>query len=129
MKITTEGGDELVELETILVRAGDVAAKDARAAVSKGLLNIKTDARKRIGRPTHARAYPNAITYDTRHTATTAQGEVGPDKDRRQGALGNILEFGTVNNPPHPHMGPAGEAERPRFERAIEDLAARAIER
>ena len=54
---------------------------------------------------------------------------VGPDKAKRQGALGNILEFGTRKNPPVPHLGPAAEAEEPRFASAMQELAAKALEK
>jgi len=54
--------------------------------------------------------------------------EIGPDKLRRQGPLGNLLEYGSVHNAPHPHMIPAAEAEQPRFEQAMEDLSARLLE-
>lgn len=116
----TDGGDAS-SLAAELLRVAAVAPAEARKVVAKGLLNIKADARRRIGRPTHAPAYPSSITYDLFTGAIG--GEVGPDKTRRQGALGNLLEYGSVHNPPHPHMGPAGDAEKPRFERAMEDLA------
>lgn len=118
---------EVDKLTETLVHAADVAPAEARKVVAKGALNIKTDARRRISGLAHAPAYPSAITYETRATATRASAEIGPDKDRRQGALGNILEYGTVKNPPHPHMGPAADAERPRFEQAMQDLAVKAL--
>ncbi len=111
-----------------LDRAVDVAPAEARKVVEKGSLNIKNDARRRIMGLAHAPAYPYAITYDTRLTATGAWGQVGPDKDKRQGALGNILEYGTRKNPPHPHLAPAAEAEEPRFVRALENLVVKALE-
>lgn len=120
--------DGVTDLAADLERAGERAMKDARGVVAKGLLNIKSDARKRIGCPRQARAYPNSITYDTRHTATTARGEVGPDKARKQGALGVFFEYGSPRTAPRPHMGPAGDAERPRFEKALQDLAVRAVD-
>lgn len=107
--------------------AAAIAPEQARKVVAKGCLNIKNDARQRIAGLPHAPAYPASITYDTTLQATGAAGEVGPDKDRRQGALGNILEFGTRNNPPRPHLGPAAEAEEPRFVSAMQDLAAKAL--
>ena len=43
------------------------------------------------------------------------EAEIGPDKSRPQGALGNLLEFGSENNPPHNDGGRALQAEEPRF--------------
>jgi len=112
-----------------LDRAAGDAPKGTRAVVQKGALNIKNDARRRASGLRHAPAYPSSITYDTTETATGASAEIGPDKGRRQGALGNILEYGTVNNAPIPHMAPAADAELPKFERAMEDLGAKLLER
>lgn len=108
--------------------AAEDALPQARKVVARGALNIKKDAKERIGGLAHAPAYPKAISYDTRTSGMSTEAEIGPDKLRRQGALGNLLEFGSVNNPPHPHILPAVEAELPRFEQAMSDLAARLLE-
>lgn len=118
--------DELAEVADILARAPGVAAVQARGVVGKGALNIKSDARRRISGLAHAPAYPYSITYDTHELRDSAWAEIGPDKGKRQGALGNLLEFGSVKNPPHPHLRPAAEAERPKFEAALEAIAVKA---
>ena len=117
---------ELDVLAKDLDQAAGVAPKDARKVVAKGALNIKRDAQRRVTGLAHAPAYPRAITYDSHETLRGGWAEIGPDKDRRQGALGNIIEFGTTKNPPRPHMRPAADAEQPRFERSMEDLALKA---
>lgn len=119
---------DLLKLSVDLDRAARVAPVEARKVVAKGALNIKNDARRRITGHPHAPAYPNSITYDTGATPLGAWAEIGPDKDRRQGALGNILEFGTIKNSPIPHMAPAAETEEPKFAKAMEDLAGKVIE-
>lgn len=118
---------ELARYAVTLDRAAEVAPAETRKVVTKGALNIKTSARRRAGGLKHAPAYPRSITYDTRETATSASADIGPDKGKRQGALGNILEYGTLNNEPIPHMGPAADEEQPRFERAMADLAERTL--
>lgn len=100
---------------------------EARKVVQKGALNIKNGARRRIGRPAHAPAYASSITYESRETATKAEAEIGPDKGRRQGALGNLLEYGSVNNAPIPHIRPAADEELPRFEQAMDDLGVKLL--
>lgn len=99
------------------VLAGTLPAVDA--VVAKAAVTVKKDAAKRASGLAHAPSYPRSITYDQFHTPFTSQAEIGPDKDRRQGALGNILEFGTLKNAPVPHLIPAADAEAPRFEAAI----------
>lgn len=95
---------------------------EVEAVVAKGALNIKNGARRRIGRPAHAPAYASSISYDLKRWGMGAIAEIGPDKGRRQGALGNLLEYGSVNNAPIPHIRPAADEELPRFERAMDDL-------
>lgn len=118
---------EVAAVADILVHAAGVAPAEARKVVAKGALNIKTDARKRASGLAHAPAYPNSITYETHETATSAWAEIGPDKDKRQGDLGNLLEYGSTNNAPRPHLGPAAETELPKFEAAMEALAVKAL--
>lgn len=114
----------LNELIADLTAAPLAARIKARAVVQKGALNVKQDAQRFISGLAHAPAYPASITYETREEGV---GEVvaliGPDKDRPQGALGNLLEYGSANNPPLAHLGPALDLEGPRFVKAMEDLS------
>jgi hypothetical protein len=102
---------------------------EAEKVVAKGALNIKTGAQRRIGRPAHAPAYGSSITYDMRTGMSGPEAEIGPDKGRRQGALGNLLEYGSVNNAPIPHIRPSVDEELPKFEKAMSDLTEKALER
>lgn len=129
MRVTVTGFDGANGLEALaadLDRGAAVAPKEARKVVQKGALNIKNDWRKRWSGLSHAPAVGRAVSYDTVETPTGATAEIGPDKDRPQGPLGNLLEYGSVNNAPIPGGQPALQQERPRFEKALEDLAARA---
>lgn len=91
---------------------------------------IKKSAAQSAGGIAHAPDYPRAITYDTTDhgVGKGVSAEIGPDKDRRQGALGNILEYGTVNNPPYAHLGPALDRWNPDFVEGLEKAAADALE-
>jgi len=111
-----------------LDKATSAAPDEAAKVVEKGALNIKNGARERISGLRHAPAYPRSITYDVWRDLRGPLAEIGPDKNKRQGALGNILEFGSPTSAPHPHMRPATEEELPRYEKAMEDLAARLLE-
>jgi hypothetical protein len=113
----------VVELDRTL--AGTLPA--ARAVVQKGALNIKRDWRARWSGLRHAPAVGAAVTYDTSETAMSVRAEIGPDKSRRQGALGNLIEYGSLKNSPIPGGAPALAAEAPRFEKAINDFAVKLL--
>lgn len=108
--------------------AGGVGAAAAKV-VNKGALNIKREAQQFSSGLAHAPDYPDSITYDVRGDGRhgTLEAEIGPDKAKRQGALGNILEYGTVKNSPTPHLGPALERETPRFIQALADASTRLL--
>lgn len=117
--------DDLRTLAVDLDRAAARAPEETRAVVVKGNINIKRDWRSAWSGLAHALALPAAITDDVRYGLGVIVGEVGPDKGRRQGALGNLIEFGSENNAPIPGGLPAAEAEAPRFERALGELGER----
>ena len=104
-------------------RVGGVGA-DVAAVVRKGALNIKNESRQMISGLAHAPLYPQSITYDVTGDGRfgSVEAEIGPDKDKPQGALGNILEYGTANNAPFAHLGPALDRETPRFVKALEKI-------
>jgi hypothetical protein len=119
---------QLDELERDLARVAVTALAAGTPVVAKGALNIKTDAVERIsGHTRHLPSYPRSINYDLTEGPGVAEAEIGPQKDRTQGALGNILEYGSPNRPPIPHLGPALDAEEPRFVAQVEALGARLV--
>jgi hypothetical protein len=100
---------------------------DTRAVVQRGAWNIKRDAQRAVTGHPHLPHYPQAITYDTEQAGDTVTAEIGPDKTRRQGPLGNVLEYGSPTRPPIPHLGPALQNEQPRFEKALGDAAVKSL--
>jgi len=58
-----------------------------------------------------AKLYPASITFDTLKSPTAITATIGPDKELPQGALGNLIEFGSIHNPPEPSLIPAWEKE------------------
>jgi len=108
-----------------IARAGAQVERRSQQVISKGALNITTEwranARATAGR--HARLYPSSIGYDLEPSPFGISAVIGPDKDAAQGALGNLLEFGSSKNPPHNDGGRALAAEEPRFLAAVEALA------
>lgn len=107
---------ELVALANDLERAAIGAQMAAAPVVAKAAFNVKRDwrANATASSGSHAKRYPYSIGYDLEDGGLTAI--VGPDKDRPQGPLGNLLEYGSAHNPPHNDGGRAMDAEAPRFE-------------
>ncbi|MBM0277813.1 hypothetical protein [Micromonospora tarensis] len=125
--VTVSGFDAVDEA---LERAAKDVVPEGRKVVSKGALNIKNDWRRRWSGISYAPALPYAVTYDVRASGTLISAEVGPDKAKRQGALGNIIEFGAPaqNTVPQPGGAPALAAEEPRFLAATEKLGVDLLE-
>ncbi|MGW1102711.1 hypothetical protein [Streptomyces sp. NPDC002540] len=106
-------------LQRHLARGIPRARRDTRAVVARGAANIKKEwrANTRASAPKHAPYYPNAVGYDVfTFGSDQVLAIIGPDKSKPQGALGNILEYGSVKNPPHNDGGRALTNEVPRFE-------------
>lgn len=121
---------ELLALEADLRKAESDVVGEVRQVVAKGSLNIKTDWRKRWSGHPHIKGLPRTITYDTSVNRDVIVGEIGPDKALGgQAPLAGIIEYGSVNNAPLPGGAPALLAEAPRFEKALEALGAKLVER
>ena len=118
----------LAELKADLRHGSDQCVEEVAKVVKKGAQNVKDDIRARWSGMRHAPYLAAAVSYDGPSVdGTTVRTEVGPDKDRPQGALGNLLEYGSVNNAPRPAVVPAGDAEEPRLAQALEDLGAKLL--
>lgn len=124
MTLTLEGFEET---RAILADAPHQIQQHGHQAVEVTARKMKDDMRGRAERIAgrHAAAYPASITYDITPPGDTVRAEVGPDKERRQGALGNLLEGGGPHSNPHPHVTPGFEANKDDLEvglgKAIED--------
>lgn len=113
---TTELDDLADQLDAAIDKVLDVTAR----TTARSALAIKKGAQDYIiagTSTTFTVHYPHSLSYDVTEEGTTIRAEIGPDKARRgrQGALGNILEFGTSRNAPIPHLLPAFEDEVPRY--------------
>lgn len=117
-------------LERHLARVVPQARRDTRGVMMRGAVNIKRDwrANARASAPKHAPHYPRTIGFDL-HMFGPDQllAIIGPEKTGRQGALGNLLEYGSANNPPHNDGGRALAAELPAFEAQLELIVARGL--
>jgi hypothetical protein len=112
------------ELNRLAADLGEVPEKAGpfiRKAVEVTARNVRDDWRANARGLRHAPAFPYSITYDigagydqsivqavssvisgaiSSARSTTITAEIGPDKARAQGALGNLIEFGSVHNSP-----------------------------
>lgn len=117
-------------LERHLARAIPRARRDARAVTMRGAVNIKRDwrANARASSGRHAPMYPNSVSFDVNNYGPDIiMAIIGPDKGAPQGALGNLLEYGSVKNPPHRDGGRALDVEEPRFEAQMAIIVARGL--
>lgn len=100
---------------------GEAIKKKVPPVVRRGALNIKDGMRQDAQNGGHYKHFNRSITYDETNGGMGA--EIGPDKGLVQGALGNILYFGTSKNTPVLNLQGPLEKETPRFERALADVA------
>lgn len=93
------------------------------AAVTKSSHAVRDQMRADAGGIGHAPHFPKSITDEIRVKAGQIEAEIGPDKGLKQGALGNILYFGTSNNGAVLNINSALDAEAPKFQKAVEAAA------
>lgn len=99
------------------------------ATTIRAVKNIQRDSKalaRAIGTAGHIRKYAGKITTSSKVSALSVEAEVGPLQSG-QGALGELLEFGSANNPPHPHLMPAADKEIPVWLRYLRDAAGSGI--
>lgn len=92
--------DGLEQITADFDAAGAKAAGLAPTVVAVNAGKIKAAWREGDSGLEHAPAYPASITYDVTTGTGYAEAEIGPDKARTQGALGNLLEYGSAHNAP-----------------------------
>ena len=114
---------EIDKLAGDMEQAHKATLAGVKAATAKGAMNVKKGARQRVEGFTHLPLYPASIGYETTTNLYTVEAEIGPDKTKAQGALGNLIEYGSENNAPIPHLQPELDLEGPRYERAVYDAA------
>jgi hypothetical protein len=119
--------DGLDEFRAVLAAAERDVPAETEKVMHRAGNNIKRGAVRRVSGIRRAPHYPRAIGYDLERVGDRVSLEVGPDKDKMQGPLGNIFEYGTVKNAPIPHLGPALDEELPNAEKYLGDLGVRLL--
>lgn len=119
------------ELGDDLERAAREAVPAAKKVAGKGALQVKKTAQGIVRAASHRNYlphYPRSISYDVEAHGTLVTAEIGPKTEKLQGGLGRILEEGTVNNPPIPHLSPALDLEEGPFYSYMEELGVDLLE-
>lgn len=123
---------EFQELVQDLEDAPRNAGKNIRKAVEVTARKVKDRWRDGSKGMAHAPAFPYSISYDLKGNVgdgvSSLSAEVGPDKGRPQGALGNLIEFGSRNNPPQGIGQAALHENEGDFQRGLEIAVADAME-
>lgn len=114
------GADELRAFAKDLEKIASKALPEVDAVLNKGALNIKNDlvAEARTS-PTLGARLAGSISYDSMYSIGHAKYEIGPDKGRRGGALGNIYYFGTSRGGGHGDLEGPLAREAPNLEREL----------
>lgn len=93
------------EIDKLAVDLQTVAKEtrpNVRKAVEVTARKVKDGWRDKLKGSSTLPGLPGAVSYDINDVGGAVEGEIGFDKGRRQGALGNVSEFGT------PTVGPRG---------------------
>jgi hypothetical protein len=121
----------LEELSDDLRKAVEDAIPAAKKIAGKGSLNVKKEAQRIIkayGHRGYLPHYPRAITYEVKASGAIVSSEIGPESERLQGGLGPLIENGSVNNSPIPHLSPALDGEENTFYSYMEELGESLLE-
>ena len=114
---------EVRQLATDLGKVPGRVVPEVEKVTSKGALNIKNDLAAQASGSTHFRGMAGSFSYDMKFGLGSIEAEIGPDKGRRGGALGNLFFFGGANG-----GGGTGDidgplkAEEPRYLKALGDI-------
>ena len=115
-----------------ILESVDATEKGVGRVVQRGAMNIKKQMNADLAASKHFKGAAGSVTYDIRSSAAFGGGaveaEIGPDKNRKGGPLGNIAYFGTSRGGgtvPDPSV--ALNAEEPRFEKALADLMGKGL--
>jgi len=120
---------EVRALATDLGRTTRAVEKEADKVLERGALGVK-NAMQEDAKASHsgyAKRFASSISYDRRYGVGRMSYEIGPDKSRPQGALGNLLYFGSRNNGPTLDIEAGLAAEEPRLMSEMQQMLGRVL--
>ena len=116
---------ELLKLRTDIESAPATLPRRMTQAVEVTSRKVKDSARKKVGKRKHFKAAAGAIDYELKNAqmfgSTLFDSEVGYDKDKPAGKLGNLVEYGAPRS--GNQLAPGGELQAALNENA-DDLEA-----
>lgn len=110
------------EVNTLAADLGKIPARTVpavTAVVTKGAQNVKEQMRDEAESGGTTRHFSRSISYDVSGGLGGVEAKIGPDKERTQGALGNLLYFGTSTQGPVLDIQGPLTAEEPKFEKEL----------
>lgn len=111
------------DLAAALGEVASSAGLYVRDAVETTAIDVRDDWREAASGIKGMASYPDSIGYDFTSFqgfgSTVLSCEIGPDKNRRQGALGNIVEYGSPTFAPRHYGDAALEAHSDQFEELL----------
>lgn len=128
-------------LSADLGKVPPASGRNLRQAIEVTARHVRDEWRDQARGMAHAPAFPHSITYDigssasqslaqaagsiiggsiTAAHASVLSAEIGPDKSRAQGSLGNLIEYGSVNNAPQGLGHRALQVNEEDFERGVD---------
>lgn len=118
---------EVRRLADNLGKIAGKAVKDVDLVVKKGAQNVKEEMAADVRTSKHfvgkkGPGLESAMSYDSAYSVGAVRYEVGPDKSRPGGALGNIYYFGTSRGGGSGDIEKPIRSEAPRLEKALLDL-------
>jgi hypothetical protein len=116
------------ELQAELKAVQRKAPTEGQRVLKRGAQNIKNGAVQRLRGKGFLPHIHRAVNYDVTWRGHRGSAEIGFDKTKRQGPLGNVVEYGTVNNAPQPVLAPELELEEPRLEAEVERMGREMLE-
>lgn len=119
------GADELRAFAADLGKIASKALPDTDAVLKKGAQNIKDDLIDGIPSGSSWRGLKGSISYDSMYGIGHAKYEIGPDKSRRGGALGNLYYFGGSRGGGYGDLEGPLARESPNLERELDKLVDR----
>lgn len=114
---------EVGRLAGNLGKIAGAAVKDVDLVVKKGAQNVKDEMQADARGSVHFKGMAGSISYDSAYSVGAVRYEVGPDKSRRGGALGNIYYFGTSRGGGSGDLEKPIRSEEPRLQSALLELA------
>lgn len=117
---------DVSELNALAADLGKIPGRMVKpmiGAVTKSSAGVRDAMRAEARGHAHFPHFPSSITAEVKVRVGQIEAEIGPDKGLTQGALGNILYFGTSKNGPVLNINAGLDQEAPKFQKAIEEAA------